>query len=63
MRKSANSYLTLRLVFSPLVGDWARMKNTVVLALSHSMNPQSCLPIGERWFAVFPCQSPLKSLR
>ena len=30
------------------------MKHTVVLVLSHST--QSCVPIGESRFAVFPCQ-------
>ena len=30
------------------------MKHTVVLVLSHSKNPQSCVPIGESGFAVFP---------
>ena len=32
------------------------MKHMVVLVLSHSINPQSCVPIGESGFAVFPCQ-------
>ena len=55
-RNSGSGNLTLRLVFTPLKGDRAQMKHTVVLVLSHSINPQSCVPIGESGFAVFPCQ-------
>ena len=32
------------------------MKHTVVLVLSYSKNPQSCVPPGESEFAVFPCE-------
>ena len=46
----------MRLVFTPL------KKHTVVLVLSHSKNPQSCVPIGESGFAVLPCQFPFLSL-
>ena len=38
------------------MGDLARMKHTVVLVLCHSINPQSCVPIGEFEFVVFPYQ-------
>ena len=55
MRKSGSANLTLRLVFTPLKVDGAQMKHTVVLVLSHSTNPQSCVPFGESRFAVFPC--------
>ena len=55
-RKSGSGNLTLRLVFTPLKGDRAQMKHTAVIVLSHSINPQSCVPIGESGFAVFPCQ-------
>ena len=55
-RKSGSAYLTLSLVFTPLKGDWVRIKYTVVLVLSRSINPRSCVPIGESGFAVFPYQ-------
>ena len=61
-RKSGSGNLTLRLVFTPLKGDRAQMKHTVVLVLSHSINPQSCVPIGEFGFAVFPCQRDIHHL-
>ena len=41
---------------NPLKGDRAQMKYTVVLVLSHSKNPQNCVPIDESGFAVFPCK-------
>ena len=48
--------MTLRLVSTPLKSDKAQMKHTVITVLSNSINPQSCVPIAESGFAVFPCK-------
>ena len=55
-RKSGSAYLTLRLVFTPLKGDRALMKHTVVLVLSDSITPQNYVPIRKCGFAVFLCE-------
>ena len=46
MPKSGRAFSTLR----------ARMKHTIVLVLSNSMNPESCVPTRECEYPVFPCK-------